>query len=140
MSRNRLRLFLIAIVFAAVLAYIAVFNRAPKRPANVPTRAVAIPVVKGVLWQNCTYDAEKDTDRCTIWHSDGQTIVDEVFVPYGDGPTIKQSDLIIADQAHGIRSGDDRICLRNGRILIPVSRKVDLTRFLDWLNGKRAQP
>jgi len=138
MARNRGRLLRIVIVFVAMLAYVAVFNRAPKRPTNVPYRAVPIPVVKGVLWQSCTYDAEKAADHCTIQNSDGQIMYDEVFVPYDDGPAVQQPDLCIT--ARTPYSGDDRIHLRNGRVLIPVSRKADLTRFLDWLNGKRAQP
>jgi hypothetical protein len=109
-----------------------------KPPAGVPSGATRISVVKGYIWQYCVYDDQQGLDRCSIYHYDGEPIRSEVFVPYDGGAPVPEAELQIAE--HPVFSDVDRIYLRNGRILIPASRRDDLTRFLDWKTGKRPQP
>jgi hypothetical protein len=109
-----------------------------KPPAGVPSSATRISVVKGYIWQYCVYDDQQVVDRCSIYHYDGDPIRSEVFVPYDGGAPVSASELQIAE--HPVFSDVDRIYLRNGRILIPASRRDDLIRFLDWKTGKRSQP
>jgi hypothetical protein len=100
---------------------------------------VYIPLAKGYIWQHCAYDGGRGLDLCSVYQSDGKVFCSEVFVPYDGGPPVAQRDLQIVehDRKRDVYADFDRVCLKNDRILIPLSRKEDLTRFLDELTGKR---
>ncbi len=109
-----------------------------RRPANVPSDAALVDQAKGGLWQHCIYDAGANADRCQIYNWRGGLLYDEVFLAYDGRGVVAQGDLKIPGYAS--LSGPDRICLANGRILIPKSRYDEVKRHLDWATGKRAQP
>ena len=106
-----------------------------KRPEGVPETAVRIPSVKRSIWQECVFETTVDTDRCTIYGSDGRVLEQGIFVPYDGGSAVRSSDLRITDG--GRLSGVDRIHLQNGRVLIPKARESQLKEFLDGATGKR---
>jgi len=88
-----------------------------RRPANVPKDAVFLLVVKGVIWEHCTYDPHEDADHCQVWNGDGGVISDEVYLPFDGGPAVKADRLRIRKAAlPGIMNA---ICLGNGRALLP---------------------
>lgn len=109
-----------------------------RRPANVPDDAALVDQPKGGLWQHCEAETAANTIRCQIYNWGGGLLYDEVFLPYDGGAAVLQVDLKIPRYAP--LSGPDRICLQNGRILIPKSRYDEVKRHLDWATGKRTQP
>jgi hypothetical protein len=109
-----------------------------RRPANVPSDASLVDQPKGGLWQRCIFDPGTNTDRCQIYNWRGGLLYDEAFLPYDGTGAVVQADLKIPGYA--ALAGPNRVCLANGRILIPQSRYEDVKRHLDWATGKRAQP
>jgi len=109
-----------------------------RRPANVPSNATLVDQPKGGLWQHCIFDPQTNTDRCQIYNWRGGLLYDEVFLAYDGTGAVVQADLRIPGYA--ALSGPDRVCLANGRILIPTSRYEEVKRYLDWVTGKRPQP
>jgi len=102
------------------------------RPRNVPKGAAHVGPAIG-WWQYCVYDPERNMDTCRIWNRGGLILEEGEFVPYDGGSPAKAETLQISD----VISGPDRIALRNGRILIPKSREVEMKHFLDSVTGKR---
>jgi hypothetical protein len=109
-----------------------------RRPANVPSDATLVDQAKGGIWQRCILDTRATANRCQIYNWRGGLLYDEVFLAYDGGGIVVQADLKIP--GYTALSGPDRVCLANGRILIPKSRYDDVKRYLDWATGKRAQP
>ncbi len=109
-----------------------------RRPANVPSGATLVDQPKGGLWERCVFDAGTHTDRCQIYNWRGGLLYDEAFLAYDGGGAVAQADLKIP--GYSALSGPDRVCLANGRILIPESRYEEVKRHLDWATGKRNQP
>jgi len=109
-----------------------------RRPANVPSDATLVDQAKGGLWQHCIFDTGAQANRCQIYNWRGGLLYDEVFLAYDGGGAVTQADLKIP--GYTALSGPDRVCLANGRILIPKSRYGEVRQHLDWATGKRAQP
>lgn len=109
-----------------------------RRPANVPDDAALVDQPKGGLWQRCVAEKEGNANRCQIYNWGGALLYDEVFLPYDGGGAVNQVDIKIPRYAP--LSGPDRVCLQNGRILIPKSRYDEVKRHLDWATGRRTQP
>jgi hypothetical protein len=91
------------------------------RPQNVPRNALHVDGAIG-CWQMCTFDSKRVVDRCMTWNRGGLPLEDGQFVPYDGGPAATPAQL----QINGLNSGPDRVELRNGRILIPKSREVQM--------------
>ncbi len=108
-----------------------------RRPANVPSDATLVDQPKGGLWQHCIFEPETNTDRCQIYNWRGGLLYDEAFLAYDGAGAVAQVDLKIPGYA--ALSGPDRVCLANGRILIPRSRYEEVKRHLDWATGKRTE-
>ena len=100
-----------------------------RRPANVPAEASLVDMPKGGVWQHCTFDPAVNTNRCQIYGWRGTVLYDEIFLPYDGGAAVSSADLMIPRYAPTV--GDDWICLKNGRILLPKSRFEDIKKFLD---------
>lgn len=109
-----------------------------RRPGNVPEDAALVDQPKSGLWQRCVLDTGANANRCQIYNWGGGVLYDEVFLPYDGGNAVVQADLKISRYAP--LSGPDRVCLANGRILIPKSRYDEIKRHLEWATGKRTQP
>ena len=109
-----------------------------RRPANVPSDATLVDEPKGGLWQRCILDTGANANRCQIYNWRGGLLYDEAFLAYDGGGVVAQVYLKIP--GYSPLSGPDRICLANGRILIPKSRFDQVKRHLEWATGKRAQP
>ena len=101
----------------------------PDRPTGVPASASYVPGGKvGGWWQYCIVNEHLQV-HCTVWNRVGLVLHDEVFLPYDQRAAITQGELsIVSDWEF---PGDDRIRLKNGRILLPLSRFDDVKRFLD---------
>ena len=108
------------------------------RPANVPSEATYVAGAKVGWWQQCEPATGGQPVHCRIWNGAGLNLVDEGFLPYDGGPPPKAEELKISSDP--TFPGPDRICLSNGRVLLPQSRFDELKKFVDWLNGKRGQP
>lgn len=109
-----------------------------RRPANVPNDAAFVNQPKGGLWQRCVTETGNNAVRCQIYNWGGGLLYDETFVPYDGEGAVLQAELKIPRYAP--LSGPDRVCLQNGKILIPKSRYDEVKRHLDWATGKRPQP
>ena len=108
------------------------------RPKDVPAGAVLVLGGKTDWWQQCTASGQGKPVHCRIWNQVGGVLEDEDFLPYDGGPTPKADELKI--DPNPTFAGPDRIYLRNNRILLPKSRFEELKKFVDWLEGKAAQP
>ena len=113
-------------------------NHESSRPPNVSGNAVLVRGAKVGWWQSCSIDNAERKVHCTIWNAGGHVLYEDVFVPYDEGPAPTASELQIPTDPK--YPGPDRICLHNGRILIPQSEFSRLKRFFDWATGKRAAP
>jgi hypothetical protein len=107
----------------------------PKRPANLPQDAVFVLAAKGGYWQRCTFVSAGHTARCQIFNIGGETLYDDTFASY-DGHAIDASELRIAQYDKPPHSGPDRICLSNGRVLVPQSEMERLRSFFEPYRGK----
>ena len=109
------------------------------RPADVPQEATYVLGGKlGGWWQQCM-SATDQAVHCRIWNGAGLVLEDEEFMPY-DGGTPPTTDELKISTDPAVPGGPDRIFLSNGRILLPQSRFDELKKFVDWLQGKSAQP
>lgn len=102
------------------------------RPRNVSRDAVHVGGAIG-WWANCTCDPQGKSDTCSIWNRGGVVLEQGEFVPY-DGGSPARTDALEISQ---LRSGPDIVGLRNGRILLPKAREVEMRRFLDGQTGNR---
>ena len=100
-----------------------------RRPKSVPPDAVLVQLAKGGVWQRCEVDASTSANRCQIFSWKGQSLYDEMFLPYDQGPAVAHADLRIPRYLPAV--GPDWVCLKNGRILLPLSRFDQLKVFLD---------
>lgn len=89
-----------------------------RRPLGVPVEAVSVPGISGYYWQWCTLDDRVQKARCVVANRLGERIYDEYFVGLDKMPITKEELVLTADDK---RASLDRICLRNGRVLIPTS-------------------
>ncbi len=107
-------------------------STAQQRPANVPVGAVKVIGAKGTgPWQYCEL-TPADQVHCRLFNINGEVLYDDVFVVYSGEQPKSSSDLKISEEG-----GDQWIRLKNGTVLIPDNQKAEMTRFLDWLFGKR---
>ncbi len=131
MSRNS-----IICILAAVLLLVAASacGREQARPAGIPQDAVKVIGTKGTgPWQWCGLRTD-GTVHCKIFNVKGDLISDDEFVPYSGIVPKSHADLRISPR------GDAQwIQLENGTILIPRSNRAAMTRFLDWVTGKRKE-
>lgn len=135
MSWGRLARYLGAgLLFLLLLACLYLWIQPPDkpRPVNVPADATLLPDGKGAnIWQYCTMDSRR-TVHCRIFNANGLILYDDVFVVYSGSVPQTPDDLKIS-----LEGGGQWISLENGTILIPRSQSAEMTRFLDWLFGKR---
>jgi hypothetical protein len=111
----------------------------PQRPSNVPKETVLVGAGKvGGWWQRCTVEPHSGATFCSIWNAGGLVLNEGIFVPYDQGPAVTADELQIPRVAR--LPGSDRVCLQNGRILVPRSQFDRMKRFLDWSTGKAATP
>lgn len=120
----------VAIAVLLVGVYVYWGSRPPTRPSSVAANAVYVRGAKTGWWQTCDRNNRGEV-FCTISNAGGVVIQEGKFLPYDGGVSPAQEELCI-DASHRW-TGPDRICLRNGRILIPESRYADLKQFLDRL-------
>ncbi len=104
------------------------------RPAGIPQDAVKVTGTKGTgPWQWCEFKTDSAV-HCKIYNVMGDIISDDEFVLYS-GVFPKS----IADLRISPRGDAQWIQLENGSILIPRSNQAEMTRFLDWVTGKRKE-
>lgn len=110
----------------------------PKRPANVPVAAIFAPGAKVGWWHYCEFDRNDNHAHCSIWNQGGLVLQKGVFLP-SDRKPLRADELKVV---YNERWGDNAqfICLENRRILLPASDFDRLSKFADWLGGKRASP
>lgn len=119
-------------MLAVALALLSACSKQPLRPANVPAAAVKVTGPKGAgPWQFCEFTGSKAI-RCQIFNIKGNVLYDGTFVVYSGRQPDAPGDLKISQNG-----GDQWIRLENGTILIPEKKQAEMTRFLDWLFGKR---
>lgn len=123
----------VLVLLAVCLAAMFSCARMPERPPNVPADAVKVIGTKGTgPWQSCELRSDGRV-RCWIYNIKGEILYDDLFVVYSGQPPKSDSDLRISP-----KGGDQWILLENGTVLIPEGQRAKMTRFLDWLFGKRA--
>jgi hypothetical protein len=115
----------VAAIVSCCLIYI---YRPPSRPGGVPQDAVPVGGAKTTWWQVCRLNREV---ICQIYTEHGHVLYDEEFVPYNGNPAVGASELVIPRKC--TYAAPTRICLSNGRILIPKSRFEIEKQFLDEL-------
>ena len=106
----------------------------PARPNNVPQDSVLVNGANEHWWERCSYDQKEDLDHCQIFNAGGGVIWNEVFLPYDGGKAVRQTELMIDNEAR-LKSWQ-YVCLRNGRILIPKSGFENQKEFLDRRTGE----
>jgi uncharacterized protein YceK len=104
-----------------------------ERPNNIPRDSVYVEGGEAGWWQHCSYDLNQDTNYCQIYNLGGETLYDEIFLPYDGGKAVKVSDLNI--DGYSIPTGPNYVHLKNGRILIPKSIFERESKFLDYLKN-----
>ena len=108
-----------------------------KRPANIPATATFAPGGKvGGWWHYCQFGAADHLAHCTIWNAGGLVLCDGVFLPSDQEPLEVRELMVVYNPKWGDNS--QFICLKNGRVLVPSSDFERLSRFADWLQGKRS--
>jgi hypothetical protein len=127
-------------IVVAFLVFLACCRKSEVvRPAEVPPEATYVAGGKvGGWWQQCSPGAAGKAVHCRIWNAGGLVLADEEFLPYDGGAPPSAEELRIS--AAPTFPGPDRIYLTNSRVLLPGSRFDQLKKFVDWLNGKGAQP
>jgi hypothetical protein len=128
MSKRKLYYWLIGLALV-VIAYIVIVAWPPKRPANVPKGAVFVPTAKMGWWEYCRFDPVQRTDHCQMFLTNGSIAREDDFLPYDGGAPVEADELKI--DPHTDFAGDDRIILRNGRILLPKSIYEHAKKFWD---------
>ena len=110
----------------------------PKRPANVPASAVFASGGKVGWWHYCELSTAEGQAHCTIWNMGGLVLQQGVFLPQ-DRRALTREEIKVIDNP---RWGDNAefINLQNGRVLIPASDFDRLSRFAEWLEGRRSSP
>jgi hypothetical protein len=113
-------------------------NNTQKRPANVPFAAIFASGGKVGWWHYCEFDRNDNQAHCTIWNQGGLVLQEGIFLPSDQKP-LKADELKIVYNEHW---GDNAqfICLENRRVLVPASDFDRLSRFAEWLEGKRSAP
>ncbi len=135
MSRTKRVMIGLSLVFVATGLWVY-FKVLPHRPPNVPKDATPVSALWGYNWDHCWFDVKENASHCQIFNKNGDTLYDDIFLPYeGKGPTSSE-DLKIGHDRRG--AGDEWIYLQNGTILIPRSSYDRIKKGLDWQNGKRA--
>lgn len=126
--------------FGVAIALLCSFGCEPRvvRPQGAPTDATFVRGAKIGWWQRCTLGTGSEGVHCQIWNGAGLVLVDEEFLPYDGGPTPTAEELKIPPDTKF--AGPDRIFLANNRVLLPRSRYDELKKFIDWLEGKAAEP
>lgn len=112
----------------AVVAYIFFFSRTPKRPEDVSANAVFVKGSKAGWWQSCV-KVGPGAITCRVVSISGQTLLNEEFLPYDGGPLPATADLVLDPDCR--YSSAYRICLKNGRILLPRSMYRESKELLD---------
>jgi hypothetical protein len=110
-------------------------NGLPKRPENVPARAIPIAIPHSYDWDYCWVDKTMNVNRCQIYNGDGLPLYDDVFLPY-EGTGVVPEELLKISQ----KGGEQWIELQDGTILIPKSHYDQIKRLIDWLKGRRPNP
>jgi hypothetical protein len=122
-----------SVLLAVCLAALFSCGRMPERPPNVPGEAVKIIAAKGTgPWQWCELRHDGEV-HCRFYNNRGETLCDDTFVVYSGREPKSDGDLKISPDG-----GEQWVRLQNGTLLIPESQRAEMTRFLDWLFGKRA--
>jgi hypothetical protein len=133
MTRQR-HAFGIALSIAALAFVSALEGCKPARPSSVPRDSIYVVGGKVGWWQHCSFDPKQDVDHCQIFNLGGESLYDEVFLPYDGGKAAEEAELSIVGNSD--LAGPQYVCLRNGRILIPRSQFEQQRRFVDWATGK----
>jgi hypothetical protein len=103
-----------------------------QRPVNVPSDAVKVIGAKGTgPWQSCEL-TRADQVHCRLFNINGEILYDDTFIVYSGRRPKSPSDLRIST-----KGGEQWVLLENGTVLIPEKHRTEITRFLDWLFGKR---
>ncbi len=89
----------------------------------------------GGWWHYCEF-GEDAKAHCQIYNAGGLVLYDGVFLPM-DGQPLRAEELKLV---YNSRWGDSAqfICLADSRILVPGSDFDRLSRFGEWLQGKRS--
>ena len=108
------RVALIALLFA-ILSSIGCSRRV--RPTVVPESAVWSDSAKTGYWKTCSFSYDEQV-HCVTWNESGTVLINERFLPLDGKPGPVLAELLIRGEDC---SGPYRVCLVNGRILVPES-------------------
>lgn len=122
-----------AIAVCAAILFVHACADTRTRPPAVSHAAVWVEGGKWGYWQQC--EVMDSRIRCTIWNEGGKALLDEEFRPFDGGVLPTSTDLQL--RRGGACTGPYQVCLKNGRILLPVSRYDELKAFLE---GRRLNP
>jgi hypothetical protein len=118
-----------------VISVFLACNTTPPRPANVPSQAVFVEGAKNGWWANCTFIASSNINQCSVYGVSGNVILEGEFKPFDGGSPVSPDQLMI-DNKNSL-SSIHRICLKNGRVLIPVSLFDQEHDFLEKILSSR---
>ncbi len=124
------------IMTMALAVILTLASCAPSRPARVPNSAVFVQGAKQGWWEECTIDSSMSSNRCSIYGSNGVLIIGGEFKPYDGGAAVPEDQLTI-DPRNSL-SSVHRICLKNGRILLPIAVYEQERAFLDDIFKQRS--
>jgi hypothetical protein len=89
----------------------------PKRPNTVAAAATWVPSAKTGYWQICSAKQGGGVG-CTVWNEQGIVLMDEGYMPLDGRMQPTGDQLLISDRPC---PGPYKVCLKNGRILVPQS-------------------
>ena len=103
----------------------------PNRPAGVAQEATFVETAKTGSWQVCRATPSR-VIHCTIWNRVGTVLLDETFKPVDGASSPVEDDLRV--RSSGACTGGYQVCLKNGRILVPLSMFDRMKAFLEGRN------
>jgi hypothetical protein len=118
-----------AFALSAAWVAFAVYNQVDNYhpiPSSVPAGAVEIPTIgKSHGWVACSIESSQT--RCRVFNQLGETITDDVFLPFDGGVAPTAADLTIEP----FETSYEYVRLQSGRLLLPRTNFLEHKEFAE---------
>ena len=127
-----------AVAFAAAWVFFAIYSKVDDDhpvPRSVPAGAVEIPMIaKSHGWAMCSIEGSQA--RCRVFNQKGETITDDVFLPFDGGVAPSAAELTIEP----FETSPDYVRLKNGRLLLPRTNFAEHKAFAERMLAPPTTP